>query len=141
MSNTTYHVQNQWGGDGAPWNEGGKWVIGGRGDQNVVAVDVVSGDGGTTLTGTMTYAGEGPIGFRGTLIMANTYSVVNQWGGNDQPWHPGGTWVLGCRTNQGVVAINAKGNGVEIDGTMTYQGEGPIGLELERASQQALAEA
>src|SRR5204862_8299140 len=105
MSNTTYHVQNQWGGDGAPWNEGGKWVIGGRGDQNVGAVDVVSGDGGTTLTGTMTYAGEGPIGFRGTLLGSNNYEVQNQWGGDSAPWHPGGVFVLGYRIGQNVVAI------------------------------------
>jgi len=136
-----YDAQSRWGGDQAPLHPGGQWVLGCRPDQPVVALDLSSGDAGKTLAGSITYKGEGPINFRGTLIMANTYSVVNQWGGSDQPWHPGGTWVLGCRTNQGVVAINAKGNGVEIDGTMTYQGEGPIGLELERASQQALAEA
>ncbi|WP_231565293.1 hypothetical protein [Sphingomonas sp. Ant H11] len=62
--------------------------------------------------------------------MANTYSVVNQWGGNDAPWHPGGEWVLGCRGKQGVVAISAKGDGANLNGTMMYAGEGPIGLAL-----------
>ena len=138
---TVYAIQNQWGGNSAPWHEGGIFNIGNRAEQRPIALKIQSGDGGHSFTGTMTYQGEGPIGFRGTLIMANTYSVVNQWGGNDAPWHPGGTWVLGCRTNQGVVAIRTSGNGTEIDGTMTYQGEGPIGLELARSVQQALADA
>ncbi|MDO8654117.1 MAG: hypothetical protein Q7R66_18250 [Undibacterium sp.] len=30
----------------------------------MVAVNVESGDGGTTLAGNMTYSGEGPIGFK-----------------------------------------------------------------------------
>ena len=97
---------------------------------HVVALDVSSPDGGRSLTGTMTYAGEGPIGFRGTRTMANTYSVVNQWGGDHAPWHPGGDWVLGCRGKQGVVAITAKGDGHGLHGTMTYAGEGKIGLAL-----------
>lgn len=125
-----FNATNQWGGSGAPWHQGGQWVIGCRPDQPVVGLEVSSHDNGKTLTGTMTYKGEGPIGFRGTRTMANTYSVVNQWGGNDAPWHPGGEWVLGCRGKQGVVAISAKGDGANLNGTMMYAGEGPIGLAL-----------
>ena len=127
-----FDATNQWGGDSAPWHQGGQWVIGCRPEQAVVALDVSSPDGGRSLTGTMTYAGEGPIGFRGTRTMANTYSVVNQWGGDHAPWHPGGDWVLGCRGKQGVVAIAAKGDGHGhgLHGTMTYTGEGKIGLAL-----------
>jgi len=62
-----YEVENQWGGSSAPWHPGGTWAIGSRPDQHVVAVDVKSQDAGETLTGTMTYAGEGPIGFKGAL--------------------------------------------------------------------------
>ena len=63
-----YQVENQWGGDNAPWNNGGTWVIGGRSQQNVVELNLQSDDGGNHLKGTMTYNGEGPIGFKGTMI-------------------------------------------------------------------------
>jgi len=130
-TNNLHHVQNQWGGSSAPWNEGGMWVIGGRQGQNVVALDVTSGDGGQTLTGTMTYAGEGPIGFKGTLTQSNTYTVENQWGGSSAPWHAGGTWVIGCRAGQNVVAVDVTSSdgGNTLNGTMTYAGEGPIGFK------------
>ena len=39
-SNNLHHVQNQWGGAAAPWHEGGVWVIGGRTNQQVVALDI-----------------------------------------------------------------------------------------------------
>ena len=129
-SGTSFDATNQWGGSSAPWHPGGQWVIGCRPDQQVVDLNVTSPDQGKTLVGSMTYAGEGPIGFRGTRTMADTYSVVNQWGGSDAPWHPGGTWVLGCRGTQGVVAIDIASDAKGLQGTMTYAGEGPIGLHL-----------
>lgn len=70
VSPNTYIVENQWGGSDAPWHPGGIWVLGGRDAQNVVAIDVSSDDGGLTLNGTMTYDGEGPIGFRSGLVTA-----------------------------------------------------------------------
>lgn len=128
---TAYNATNQWGGNTAPWNQGGQWALGCRGSQAVVALDVTSNDNGQTLRGTMTYAGEGPIGFQGTRTMANTYSVANQWGGDQAPWHPGGTWIIGCRGTQGVVAVNATADSSgTFSGQMTYAGEGPIGLTL-----------
>ncbi|NTX14757.1 hypothetical protein HUA76_28595 [Myxococcus sp. CA056] len=128
MSN--YKVQNQWGGSSAPWNPGGNWVIGGREKQNVVAMKVTSNDGGQTLTGSMTYNGEGPIAFRATLTSPNNYVVENQWGGPTAPWNPGGTFVLGSRQGQNVIALDlTSGNsGESLTGTMTYNGEGPIGF-------------
>ena len=87
-ANNLHHVQNQWGGQSAAWNEGGMWVIGCRSGQNVVALNINSADGGKTFTGSMKYAGEGPIGFKATLSQNNTYVVENQWGGNSAPWHP-----------------------------------------------------
>ncbi|AUT01303.1 lectin ESA-2 [Nostoc sp. CENA543] len=126
-----YNVGNQWGGSSAPWNDGGKWVIGCRANQGVVAINAQSNDGGKTLNGTMTYAGEGPIGFKAALTQSNTYAVQNQWGGSSAPWNPGGTWLLGCRADQRVVAIDVKSsdNGNTLNGTMTYAGEGPIGFK------------
>jgi len=124
-----FSVENQWGGSSAPWNPGGVWVIGCR-DQAVIAIDIKSGDAGKTLNGTMTYSGEGPIGFRGSLTQENNYVVENQWGGSSAPWHPGGTWVIGCRSGQNVVGVNisSSDNGNTMQGTMTYNGEGPIGF-------------
>lgn len=121
-----FNASNQWGGGSAPWNQGGQFVIGCRPNQSVVAIDVASSDNGQTLNGTMTYMGEGPIGFRGTRIMGNSYAVENQWGGDSAPWNPGGNWVIGCRGDQQAVAVNTQGD----NGTMTYAGEGPIGLKL-----------
>ncbi|MFY2559469.1 lectin ESA-2 [Corallococcus terminator] len=133
---STYNVQNQWGGSSAPWNPSGLWVIGSRANQNVIALSVTSSDGGQTLTGTMTYVGEGPIGFRGKLSGANNYTVENQWGGPTAPWNAGGTFVLGFRQNQNVVAIDitSSDGGQNLAGTMTYAGEGPIGFKSEQTN-------
>lgn len=130
-TNNLHHVENQWGGSSAPWNEGGMWIIGARPGQNVVALDIKSSDGGATLTGEMKYAGEGAIGFRATLTQSNTYIVENQWGGSAAPWHPGGTWVIGCRPGQNVVAVSIESGdgGATLAGNMTYKGEGPIGFQ------------
>ena len=46
-----YSVENQWGGSSAPWNPGGTWIIGGRPNQNMIAIDIKSNDGGKTLSG------------------------------------------------------------------------------------------
>lgn len=51
-----------------PYN--GKWRLGARTGQRVIAIDIQSSDGGHTFTGTMTYAGEGPIGFSGIQEMS-----------------------------------------------------------------------
>jgi hypothetical protein len=127
----TYSVQNQWGGSSAPWQDGGTWLLGARENQGVVAIDLSSSDGGKTLTGTLTYAGEGPIGFKGELSSGGTYAVQNQWGGSSAPWNQGGTWVIGARNNQGVVAIKATSTdgGKTLTGTMTYAGEGAIAFK------------
>lgn len=127
---TLYQVENQWGGSSAPWHEGGRWLIGSRSNQNVVAIEVKSSDGGQTLNGTMTYAGEGPIGFRATISDGNNYTVENQWGGDSAPWNPGGQWIIGGRSDQRVVALqlNSSDGGKTLNGTMTYNGEGPIGF-------------
>jgi hypothetical protein len=126
-----YTVQNQWGGTSAQWNPGGTWVMGDRADQNVVAVDVSSSDGGQTLSGTMTYAGEQSIGFNASLYSGNNYLVQVHWGGDDQPWQLGGAWVIGDRVGQNVVRldISSTDGGATLGGTMTYAGEGPIGFQ------------
>jgi len=125
-----YNVENQWGSADAPWHPGGTWVIGDHPDQRVVALSVTSADGGETLAGTMTYAGEEPIGFRATKTEQNIYLVENQGGSTDTPWNPGGMWVLGDRPEQNVVAIEitSADHGSTFTGTMTYAGEEPIGF-------------
>ncbi len=128
---TLYQVENQWGGSSAPWHQGGTWILGGRDNQNVVGLEIQSNDNGQTFNGTMTYAGEGPIGFKATCLGSNNYTVENQWGGSSAPWHPGGQWIIGGRDNQNVVAVNIQSNdgGKTLTGTMTYAGEGPIGFK------------
>jgi len=122
-----YSVENSWGSSSG--NAGGTWVLGARSGQNVVAIDVTSSDNGQTLSGTMTYAGEGPIGFQATQFMPNNYTVQNQWGGSSAPWHPGGNWVIGARCGQSVVQLKVtSSDGNALNGTMTYSGEGPIGF-------------
>src|SRR3989338_1545983 len=132
MDNTIHIVQNQWGGNSAPWNPGGTWIIGCRVGQHVVDVNVTSADGGNSLTGTMTYNGEGPIGFKSQQSAGGVYNAQNQWGGDSAPWHPGGTWVMGCRDGQNVmeVKISSADGGKTFSGSMTYAGEGPIGLNM-----------
>jgi hypothetical protein len=133
-SNNLHHVQNQWGGASAPWNEGGMWVIGCRAGQQVGGLNMSSGDGGKTFTGQVKYAGEGPIGLRATLAQCNTYRVDNQWGGPSAQWHSAGQWILGCRAGQHVVNINIESGdgGATMVGTITYAGEGPIAFRSER---------
>ncbi|WP_375505844.1 hypothetical protein [uncultured Nostoc sp.] len=128
-----YQVKNQWGGSSAPWHEAGRWTFGDRSEQNVVAINVKSDDDGETLNGTMTYKGEGPIGFRASRYINNVYRIENQWGGDSAPWHPGNyPWELGDRDNtQHLVAIDVKSEdgGQTLNGTITYKGEGPIGFQ------------
>ena len=125
-----YFVENQWGGSHAPWHNGGSWVLGGRRGQNVVAIDIRSNDGGNSFEGQMTYAGEGPIGFKAAISGGNAYLTENQWGGSHAPWHPGGVWVIGARGEQHVVSVNvsSRDSGNTLEGTNTYAGEGPIGF-------------
>ena len=128
MSN--YTIKYQRGGASAPWHDGGTWTIGSRANQLPLALQAASNDGGKTLIGTMTYAGEGPIGVRATRSATNTYQVTNQWGGDSAPWNPGGTFVLGDHLTQPIVAlsISSTDDGKTLVGTATYAGEGPIGF-------------
>lgn len=134
--NSVYEVENQWGGSEAAWHDGGTWLIGSRAGQQVVSLDVKSDDNGQTLVGTMIYEWEGPIGFRARHTHQNNYVVENQWGGANAPWHAGGTWQLGSRAAQRVVAIDilSDDGGNNLHGTITYEDEGPIGFRaaLER---------
>ena len=63
ISENNYAVQNQWGGNYAPWHDGGRWVIGDRNGQRIIAVDVDKNSSGE-LVGTAHYQNEGPIGFK-----------------------------------------------------------------------------
>ena len=130
----TYAVDVRWGGAHAPWHDGGTWTLGARDDQPVVAARASSSDGGATLTGNMTYAGEGPIDLRATHEGANHYSVENRWGGAAAPWHDGGAWVIGARDDQRVVAfdLSSTDGGATLTGSATYAGEGPIDLRAQR---------
>lgn len=62
----TYATEVQWGGSSAPWHPNGNFILGGRDNQRVVSMQISSADGGKTFGGQMTYANEGPIGFKAT---------------------------------------------------------------------------
>ncbi len=123
-----YRVDVHWGGPSNPtWHPDGEWVLGGREDQPVIAATLTSADGGQTLTGTIQYRGEGPIGFRGTHQGSRRYAVQVQWGGDAAPWHPDGTWIIGGRDAQRATALTVTADGDHgLAGTMQYAGEGPI---------------
>ncbi len=131
VAGCSYSVENQWGGKRAAWNPGGTFVLGTRKDQKPIAFDIMSNNDGKTFTGTMTYYGEGPIGFKATQVGGNVYKVENQWGGKNAAWNPAGQFVIGCRVNQRVVAmkVTSTDNGDHFTGEMTYAGEGPIGFK------------
>lgn len=130
LSAQSYVVENQWGGQSAPWRAGGIWIIGGRSNQAVSSLAIESKDKGASFSGKMSYEGEGPIGFRAKLLSNNVYAVENFWGGNNGKWHKGGTWILGGRDNQALVGVEivSKDKGKSYSGTITYAGEGPIGF-------------
>lgn len=126
-----YNIKNQWGGDTAPWKEGGKWILGTRDDQGLLAVNIQSSDRGETFVGTMVYEGERSIDVKAKRLSANTYEVENHWGEASTPWHPAGQWIIGMRSGQPIIALNIEStdNGNTLSGTMTYDGEGPIGFQ------------
>ncbi|PVX28682.1 lectin OAA family protein [Sphingomonas pokkalii] len=128
---TVYAIQNRWGGDGAPWHEGGIFNIGNRPDQKPIALKIESGDGGTSFSGTMTYQGEDPISVRATLVTTNCYRVENHWGGEGAPWHEAGLFLLGSRNGQNAVYFDLKSDdgGDTLNGTMRYQREGDISVK------------
>ena len=125
-----YKIENQWGGSQAAWNAAGTWILGSRPAQYVTEIKISSKDGGKTFNGTMNYNGEGPIGFRAKHTSGNNYIVENQWGGAQAPWNPGGSWIIGDRDNQRVIDLSLKiSSGKNLQGTMTYNNESPIGTK------------
>jgi hypothetical protein len=129
-----YDVENQWASDPNA-HQGGVWTLGYRHNQAIESISISSEDGGQSLTGTITYVGEGPIDFRATLrvssasesnlYQSNTYIVENKWGAD---WQEGGLWVIGGRAEQRIIALEAtsEDGGNTLKGTNTYAGEGPI---------------
>jgi len=130
MSNQ-YSVKVQWGGDHAPWNNAGNWTIGERPNQHVIDIQIDSTDNGASFNGTVTYSGEGAIGFQAHKTEGHTYSVKYQWGGDSAPWNQGGHFILGDRPNQALIGFHAHSgdNGKTLHGTAQYTGEGPIGFQ------------
>ena len=120
-----YQVQKKWGD--SPLQQGGVFVLGSRSNQDLVDININSTDGGKTLTGTITYKGEGPIGFKGVQVIGNNYKVEYEW---SNTWNDGGNWVIGARDGQNVVAlkVSAVENTKDLKGEVTYEGEGPIDL-------------
>jgi hypothetical protein len=91
---------------------------------------VTSNDEGKSLFGVMTYAGEGPIGFKATATLNQHVNTYVQWGGNSAPWHNNGVIVLSSRQPQEINSIDiaSQDNGQTFSGEVVYDGEGPIGF-------------
>lgn len=129
-----YAVQNQWGGDDAPWHNGGKWALGSRdGEQYVVGLNLSSFDNGYTLEGTLLYSGESyPIAVLATQSNMDgsetSYDIQTQ--SENEDWILVGSWIIGCRPGQPVMQLDIASNdeGASLVGTMTYLNEGPIGF-------------
>lgn len=64
VDGNNYSVLTKRGND--DWVKDGDWVIGGRNNHAVIKADAKSNDGGQTLIGMITYAGEGPVHFKAT---------------------------------------------------------------------------
>lgn len=68
-----YAVQNQFGGRGASWRDGGTWFIGDTNlSTSLIALDLISIDGGETLIGTMTYNDGRPLACKATRRFLET---------------------------------------------------------------------
>ena len=118
----TYHVENQWGAIARPGTMRACSSLVPATDKTPSPSTSSQRTAGTSFTGTMTYAGEGPIGFLGQPRRRPGLQRQNQWGGKSAPWHEGGQWVLGCRAKQAVVGVNVMSNdgGKSLAGRMTY---------------------
>lgn len=120
-----YDVNNQHDGD---LFQDGAWVLGARSDkhQYVVAIDIASKDEGRTFGGTVTYVGEGPVRFRATQVVNNSYRAEVYF---SDVWHSDGDWIIGGR-KQRAVMVSAKSNdgGQTLSGSMAYRAEDSIGF-------------
>ena len=121
-----YRVQYQWRDKSSPWHDGGIFRLNSRIQQPVVALQFTSDDGGRTLTGTVTYAGEKKRRFQAEQAQPNIYNVQTQPAG--AAWQPAGKWRIDSRQEQNIVELNAasEDGGQALRGELRYQGEGPI---------------
>lgn len=135
-----YQVQIQRGGS---WQEDGMWAIG-RYDSNktgvINSIYLKSNDGGQTLNGNLydNVPDELSVSVspcQATRSNDNYYTVVESAAPSSREF----TWVLGSRTDKHVIAINveSKDGGQTLNGTITYQGEEPIGFKGVRVENSA----
>ncbi|WP_150466147.1 lectin OAA [Francisella sp. SYW-2] len=121
----TYSLEYSYAGEVHSVNK--NWILGCRKEQNVVSIKLKGSEG--VLEGTVTYAGEGEIFCTLTRTKGNNYAFVDQWNGKGDF-----EWSIGDRENQEIVEIDlsSDSNNNEqnvLKGTVTYAGEGPIGLK------------
>ncbi|MGB3544435.1 hypothetical protein [Rubrivirga sp.] len=129
-----YRVEHQADGDGR-WREGGSWVMGTRSGERLTALSGSSDDGGFTLEGLWSYGDDDLTAFRATMTAHNTYEVEAQTGGEDGPWRPAGTWLLGARVEHHVVALDlTSDDGSEtLVGTCRYEDEPQLTVRCQTA--------
>jgi len=127
-------VTHTWGEDSKE-HDGGSWILGGRANQQVVALELSRKRPRTELlVGTITYAGEGPIAVSAEPTKGkNCYRVWVSWGDSNQ-YYFDGFWRIGGRDEHVLYSINVKAEGSTLKGQVTYAAEGPIGFSATRNS-------
>lgn len=67
------------------------------------------------------------------------YEVKAQWGGSAAPWNKEGTWMLGTRKDQDLLAVDigSPDNGQTLLGRIAYCCEGPIDFRAVRMAANA----
>lgn len=130
LSGNLYRVQNRWGGEHIPWQEGGLFKIGNASEQPLIALNLTSNDQGKTLSGTAKYQGEPSkeVNLKATHQSQNVYLVeINQRDQTSQ-------WLLGSRKHQKIIAlaIESADEGDTLAGKITYAGESPVEIKASR---------
>lgn len=76
-----------------------------------------------------------------SLTVAKTYQVETRSKKSKGNWAPGGTWTIGGRDNQPIVAmsVTSTDNGLTLIGTCTYDKEGPIAFRAKHLGNNAYA--
>ncbi|MEL6534164.1 MAG: lectin OAA [Bacteroidota bacterium] len=123
------------------WNRGGMWILGSREHHNLSVVDLISQNGGKTLYGTASYAGEKAMKVKAELKHGHVYNVYFRKGGISTPWEVEGTWVIGANNSPMVtsIALNSPDKGDHLTGVVTFEDKSPMGFKASMAGAMALA--
>lgn len=131
IKGSSYDIRSQCAREKDRWYDSGVFVLGTKHVRHPEMLEIFSRDQGKTYTGIIKYAFEESMNFRAIQVSGNNYNIENQEGGFDAPWRPGGKMVIGSRVNQYVTSLSivSEDFGESFEGSMAYNGEGPIGVQ------------